>query len=76
MVEGKHAVIDGSSSVLHPLASSPARLTETFDWSTSRFPLLIEALGFPRRNLAGISKTLVRLEKVAVEAAAAAPGEI
>ncbi len=41
-------------------------VTETFDWSTSRFPLGIELMGFPAKNLAGMRETLARLEDLVV----------
>ena len=37
------------------------RVTETFDWSTSKGPLLLELLGAPKRNTKAIEKTLDRL---------------
>lgn len=40
------------------------RVTETFDWSTSKLPVAIELAGFPKKNLAAIEATLVRLEEV------------
>ncbi|WP_116041016.1 SRPBCC family protein [Amycolatopsis palatopharyngis] len=36
-------------------------VTETFDWSTARIPILITFSPFPRRNKAGIEKSLDRL---------------
>ena len=36
-------------------------VTETFDWSTSRLPLVIEAVGYPRRHLKNMERTLFRL---------------
>lgn len=39
------------------------RVTETFDWSTSRAPRVLELLGYPARNLRGIEGTLARLQK-------------
>jgi hypothetical protein len=39
------------------------RVIETFDWSTARFPPSIEWMGFPKRNLPGMVKTLVRLQQ-------------
>ena len=44
----------------HPEGST--RVTETFDWSTSRAPRLIELAGFPARNLAAIERTLELLD--------------
>ena len=43
------------------------RVTETFDWSTATVPLYgvgIRLLGFPRRNKAGIERTLDRLAEI------------
>lgn len=37
------------------------RVTETFDWSTSKGPLLLELAGVPKRNTKAIEKTLDRL---------------
>ena len=36
-------------------------VTETFDWSTSRLPLVIEILGYPRRHKKNMERTLLRL---------------
>ena len=36
-------------------------VTETFDWSTAKFPPLIERVGFPKKNLVAIERTLDRL---------------
>ncbi len=47
------------------------RVTETFDWASSRFPRYIELLSYPRRNLADMERTLVRLAEVVVGPAAA-----
>ena len=38
------------------------RVTETFDWSTARSRLYVEKVGWPRKNQAGIERTLDRLE--------------
>ncbi|RMH77155.1 MAG: dimethyladenosine transferase [Actinomyces sp.] len=40
------------------------RVTETFDWSTARWPWLIERLGWPRRHPANMERTLERLAAV------------
>lgn len=40
------------------------RVTETFDWSTARWPWLIERLGWPRRHPANMARTLERLAAV------------
>ncbi len=37
------------------------RVTETFDWSTSLAPRVLEAAGVPARNARSIEKTLARL---------------
>jgi hypothetical protein len=39
------------------------RVIETFDWSTSIFPPVISAVGYPSRNLAGMARTLERLDR-------------
>jgi uncharacterized protein YndB with AHSA1/START domain len=41
-------------------------VTETFDWSTSRSPKLIELMGYPKKHVPSMQKTLERLEAVAV----------
>jgi len=40
-------------------------VTETFDWSTSRAPLFIEMMGYPKKHVPSMQKTLERLEAVA-----------
>lgn len=47
-------------------------VTETFDWSTSRFPWALELAGYPARNLQGIVGTLERLTAVLAERGASA----
>ena len=42
-------------------------VTETFDWSTSRFPWALERAGYPARNLEGIVGTLERLSAVVAD---------
>jgi hypothetical protein len=42
-------------------------VTETFDWSRARSKLFLELAGFPRKNKAGMEKTLERLEEVMAE---------
>ncbi len=37
-------------------------VTETFDWSTSHIPRVIERVGYPARNLAAIERTLELLD--------------
>jgi|SRR5579875_68569 len=46
---------------LRPLADGQTEVTETFDWSTAKIPLLITLSPFPRRNRDGIEKSLERL---------------
>lgn len=41
------------------------RVTETFDWSTSRAPWMIEFVRYPMRNLRSIRVTLARLQTIA-----------
>ena len=55
---------------LRPLDSGRTEVTETFDWSTARSPLLLTLSPFPRRNQRGIEKSLVRLADIAT-----APGQ-
>lgn len=40
-------------------------VTETFDWSTSRMPKVIEVMGYPKKHVPSMQKTLERLEAVA-----------
>jgi uncharacterized protein YndB with AHSA1/START domain len=42
-------------------------VTETFDWSTARSKLPLELAGIPKRNRAGMVRTLERLEEVMAE---------
>ncbi len=42
-------------------ADGGTRVTETFDWSCSRFPPLIELVGYPRRHPPHMEQTLQRL---------------
>jgi uncharacterized protein YndB with AHSA1/START domain len=39
-------------------------VTETFDWSRAAFPLFIELMRFPSRNLVGMEATLERLDEL------------
>jgi uncharacterized protein YndB with AHSA1/START domain len=39
------------------------KVTETFDYSKSRWPRGVKLVGFPRRNRKGMERTLERLEK-------------
>jgi hypothetical protein len=47
------------------------RVTESFDWSTAKFPPVIELLGFPKKHPPSMTATLERLEALAL---AAEPG--
>jgi uncharacterized protein YndB with AHSA1/START domain len=49
---------------LEPLDDGRTQVTETFDWSTARFPLLVTLSPFPRRNREGIEKSLARLAEI------------
>jgi hypothetical protein len=40
-------------------------VTETFDWSTSRLPIAIQILGYPRRHRSNIEQSLERLAELA-----------
>jgi len=46
---------------LRDLGDGRTEVTETFDWSTARFPKGIELVGFPARNRKGIEASLQRL---------------
>lgn len=37
------------------------RVTESFDWSTSKLPMAIELAGYPKKHPANMEKTLERL---------------
>ncbi|MEU8001248.1 SRPBCC family protein [Catellatospora sp. NPDC049111] len=47
---------------LEPAADGTTLVTEEFDWSTARVPLLISVSWFPRRNRRAITGSLDRLE--------------
>ncbi len=47
---------------LEPVGSG-TRVTETFDWSTARSAKFIELMGYPRKHVPNMEKTLLRLEK-------------
>jgi hypothetical protein len=49
---------------LNDLGDGSTEVTETFDWSTARFPKGIELFGFPARNRAGMEATLQRLDEL------------
>ena len=46
---------------LNPLDGDRTEVTETFDWSTARVPVLISLSFFPKHNLKAIQQTLERL---------------
>ena len=46
---------------LEPVGDGTTRVTEEFDWSTARVPLLISVSWFPRGNRRSITRTLDRL---------------
>ncbi|GLY50222.1 SRPBCC family protein [Lentzea sp. NBRC 102530] len=46
---------------LTPLADGGTEVTETFDWSTARVPLLLDLSPIPRRNKASMRRSLERL---------------
>lgn len=51
--------------VLEPLdGGETTRVTESFDWSTSKGPLMIELLRYPAKNARSIEKTLDRLAEL------------
>ena len=45
-------------------------VTETFDWSTALSPKFIELMGYPKKHVPSMQKTLERLEAVALADAA------
>jgi uncharacterized protein YndB with AHSA1/START domain len=44
-------------------------VVETFDWSTAKAKLPLELAGLPKRNLAGMRRTLERLEELVTSGA-------
>ena len=48
---------------LEPAGEGRTKVTETFDWSTSRSPRVIELMGFHTRNSKSIEATLKQLAK-------------
>lgn len=49
---------------LTPEAEGATTVTETFDWSTAKFPPFIEWMGFPGKHVPAMKQTLARLEEV------------
>jgi hypothetical protein len=52
---------------LKPIDADTTEVTETFDWSMAPFGPMLVLLGFPRRNLQGMTATMRRLETVLAE---------
>ncbi len=52
---------------LEPMDDGTTLVTETFDWSTSIAAPALIAVGYPKRNLEAIEKTLERLASVVEE---------
>lgn len=50
---------------LEPRSDGGTDVTETFDWSTARIPLLLDLSRFPRRNRASMAASLHRLDALA-----------
>jgi len=58
---------------LAPTADGTAtEVTETFDWSTARFPPAIEWMGYPKKHPAAMAATLERLDAAVTAGPAAA----
>ncbi|QWF77457.1 SRPBCC family protein [Amycolatopsis sp. CA-230715] len=49
---------------LEPAGEVGTEVTETFDWSTARFPFLIDISFFPKKNKQGIERSLERLDRM------------
>jgi uncharacterized protein YndB with AHSA1/START domain len=49
---------------LEPLGDERTKVTEEFDWSTSKLPKAIELMGYPKQHVGNIERTLERLAKV------------
>ncbi|GAA1966216.1 SRPBCC family protein [Amycolatopsis minnesotensis] len=49
---------------LEPSGDGGTEVTETFDWSTARFPFLIDISFFPKKNKQGIERSLERLDRM------------
>ena len=49
---------------LRPLDEGTTEVTETFDWSTARLPLLLDLSKFPARNKVSMEKSLRRLSEL------------
>lgn len=49
---------------LEPQEDGTTRVTETFDWSTSLAPKVIEIAGYPKQHLGSIERTLDNLAEL------------
>ncbi len=49
---------------LQPVDDDHTEVTETFDWSTSKVPPLIELAGYPRKHVPNMERTLERLAEL------------
>lgn len=49
--------------LVEPDGDDACTVTETFDWSTSRLPLLIQVMGMDRKHIPNMEKTLERLDR-------------
>lgn len=47
--------------ILEPLPDGTTKVTEQFDWSTAKSPLLLKLAGYPKKNRKAIEQTLERL---------------
>jgi uncharacterized protein YndB with AHSA1/START domain len=48
---------------IEPDGDAACTVTETFDWSTSRLPLLIQVMGMDQKHIPNMEKTLERLDR-------------
>jgi hypothetical protein len=46
---------------LEPVGDSQTRVTETYDQSTSRAPFVLRAVGYPKRHLPNVAKSVANL---------------
>lgn len=61
---------------LEPQGDSDTLVRETVDWSTSRSPLFVELMGFPKRYGSSMTATLERLAAIVEPEPAAEVGDI
>lgn len=51
--------------LLEPIGDGTStRVTESFDWSTSKSPKMIELMGYPKKHRSNIERTLARIAKI------------